>query len=181
MRFSLGRPREEASDKKGECPYCAAADRQAPSPAVSTSNEGTQAVHARPNQRQYHPLKENRDVPQWKLRPHGRDTGGDPPLLRSCGDPWMARQLCRRDPRSLARGCQGENSVKIIPIKVSAWIRSAWRELGTPARVLAGVERIRERIVEHSEASELFRSQLALRRPTSTTRMTPKRVRQFCR
>ena len=58
MRFSLGRPREEASDKKGECPYCAAADIQAPSPAVSTSNEGTQAVHARPNQRQYHPLKE---------------------------------------------------------------------------------------------------------------------------
>src|SRR5439155_6845461 len=127
------------------------------------------------------PSQRNRDVPQWKLRPHGRDTGEDPPLLRSCGDPWMARQLCRRDPRSLARGCQGENSVKIIPIKVSAWIRSAWRELGTPARVLAGVERIRERIVEHSEASELFRSQLALRRPTSTTRMTPKRVRLFYR
>src|SRR5207247_919080 len=52
-RFSLGRPRDEASDEEWECPYCAAADIQIPPPVASASNEGTQAVHDRPNQRQY--------------------------------------------------------------------------------------------------------------------------------
>jgi len=36
-------------------------------------------------------------------------------------------------------------------MKVSAWIRSPWWELRTPARVLADSERIGEHIVERQE------------------------------
>jgi hypothetical protein len=129
---------------------------------------------------QHHPLQGNRDVPQWDFRPPGRDTGGAPPLLRSCDDSSVVRQTvsagCSVISTGVSRGKFGQDNSNEGR---SLWIRNAGRERGTPARVLADSERIEKRIVERQKCLNYSGVSSAPRKPTSTTRTTPKRVRQF--
>jgi len=127
------------------------------------------------------PSQRNRDVPQCELRPHGRDTGRRPTVIAKL---WRsvdgASTLSARSSvisTGLSRRKFGQDNsnegICLDQVRL-AGARHASEGAGRQ-RAHRGAHR------RASGVSELFRSQLALRKSTSTTRMTPKRVCPFYR